>query len=190
MTPLVVTLLWASLLAARHLPQACRDLGNRGRPWQRRARPLVTSLHLTLLWACLHGNLFHALATTPEPSLLASFVGLVLGAAGAAIGALGLHALGRSYYTELAAGPDTRLVTDGIYRLSRHPMRVGLALETLGAVVTAPNWFSLACWVLLVSGQALRTRVEERLLRDHYGEPASRYQRSTPAVLGFPRRPR
>jgi protein-S-isoprenylcysteine O-methyltransferase Ste14 len=70
--------------------------------------------------------------------------------------------------------PD-RLVTTGIFAVSRNPIYVGFGLVLIGEFLVFPNWIPL---VYLVAGMWLFHRQvlrEEQFMRDHYGQEYAAY---------------
>ncbi|MBV9653152.1 MAG: isoprenylcysteine carboxylmethyltransferase family protein [Acetobacteraceae bacterium] len=58
-----------------------------------------------------------------------------------------------------------RVITDGPYRVVRHPMYAGAALLFIGAPLLLGSWWGLAVAPLLIAGTAARAVGEERVLR-------------------------
>jgi protein-S-isoprenylcysteine O-methyltransferase Ste14 len=87
-----------------------------------------------------------------------------------------------SGHVEVQAGH--RLVQSGPYRFVRHPGYTGLLLMALGVVVSYSSLIGLvAIPVLLLPGLAYRMSVEEKLLRDKFGDEYQRYIRQTKKLL-------
>ena len=88
----------------------------------------------------------------------------------------------------LAWGLNTgRLVTSGIYRLSRNPQCVGWLLVLAGSALAGQSWVAL----LLALAYWLSTLVwiprEERVLKHRFGEEYRHYCAETPRYIGLPR---
>ncbi|MGB8509614.1 MAG: isoprenylcysteine carboxylmethyltransferase family protein [Pyrinomonadaceae bacterium] len=81
-----------------------------------------------------------------------------------------------------------RLVTEGPYRIVRHPIytaMLGMLLAT-GIAIAHPLALLPAVVVFLV-GTAIRVRSEEALLREAFGREFENYARRVPAIIPFPR---
>ena len=79
------------------------------------------------------------------------------------------------------------MITDGPYRLIRHPSYAGLLLAVTGVGLVIGNWWSLiSLTVGMAVGLVFRIRVEERaLLRDlgdDYRDYAATHKRLIPFV--------
>ena len=115
---------------------------------------LVAIQLLALGSIALTGPLFAA-----HPALL-----LVEGAAGL----LGLWAIGTMGIGNFNVTPDVkrsaRLVTNGPYRLIRHPMYTALLAGALALVLDAFSPLRLALWLALLTDLVIKLNYEERLL--------------------------
>lgn len=97
-------------------------------------------------------------------------IGGVLVVVGAAVGIMGVRALGKSRSPHPEPLPGAAFVRDGIYAIVRHPLYASLLLVTLGWSVT---WRSLL-GILVSAGLALlldlKSRLEERYLTERFPE--------------------
>ena len=103
--------------------------------------------------------------------------GTLLGLGIVAIAA-GLFEFRRARTTVNPMKPETStaLVTSGIYRLTRNPMYLGLALMLLAVVVFFSNPLGLACIVVFVVWMdVFQIAPEERALRARFGEVFDEY---------------
>lgn len=76
------------------------------------------------------------------------------------------------------------LVTDGPYRFVRHPGYSGFVLMTLGLACGYCSLTGLAATLfLLLPGLTYRMRVEERLLKEQFGEEYQVYSQRTKKLL-------
>src|SRR5881409_1294749 len=79
--------------------------------------------------------------------------------------------LGTNWSITLEVREQHRLITQGVYRLIRHPMYSALVLYSVGQALVIPNWVAgpvnlIAFAVLL----ALRVRAEERMMVEQFGD--------------------
>jgi len=76
------------------------------------------------------------------------------------------------------------LVTDGPYRLVRHPGYTGFVIMALGLCIGYSSLIGLAAVpVLLLPGLAYRMKVEERLLIEQFGEEYRAYARKARRLI-------
>jgi protein-S-isoprenylcysteine O-methyltransferase Ste14 len=108
-------------------------------------------------------------------SELSPWIGVVFCAAGLGLLLWSLISFGRSFRVGIDTDRPGRLVTSGIFALSRNPIYVAFASVLLGEFLIFPNWILLvylgaATW--LFNRQVLR---EEEYLKKHYGEEYADY---------------
>lgn len=113
---------------------------------------------------------------------------VLLGVAGLLAG-WGLWSIGRQMSSQAEVRPDTELVTDGAFRVVRHPLYLSILLLWAGGALALASWFMAACTVALVPLFVARSRLEERILMRHFGGAYGAYMASVPMLLpGWPRR--
>lgn len=96
------------------------------------------------------------------------------------------RSLGEQLRFDAAIGAEHRLIQQGPYRIIRHPVYGSMLclLWAIGAVATPISLFAAATAVFLL-GTEIRVRIEDRLLRDRFGENFTRYRQSTAAYVPF-----
>jgi len=104
-------------------------------------------------------------------------------------GAIGLFAassreLGRNWSLVARMRSDHELIRTGPYSRVRHPIYLGMLLFLLALAVALGHWAQLlvALPVFFV-GTTIRTRIEDGLLEQSFGDSFRDYRRSTPAML-------
>jgi protein-S-isoprenylcysteine O-methyltransferase Ste14 len=98
--------------------------------------------------------------------------------AGAAFGVAGIAAFRRHDTTVDPRSPDeaTTIVSSGIYRYTRNPMYVGLALLLAAGTIALENLAAFVAVPLFVGYlTAYQIRPEERLLFEKFGTPYADY---------------
>jgi protein-S-isoprenylcysteine O-methyltransferase Ste14 len=106
-----------------------------------------------------------------------AWVGVGLCTGGLVILLLSLVSFGSSFRVGIDVDASDKLVTTGMFAVSRNPIYVGFALVLIGQFMVFPNWVPLAYWVggfWLFHRQVLR---EEKFLREHYGDEYAEYCR-------------
>jgi protein-S-isoprenylcysteine O-methyltransferase Ste14 len=116
----------------------------------------------------------------PQIYLPMAMFGLALVVLGTAVNISGRFALGRNWGNQVIIYEDHKLVTNGVYRLVRHPLYAGLIWMFAGAALVFQNWAALAATMLIFyPGVFYRGKQEEKALlaqfpdysqyRDHTG---------------------
>jgi protein-S-isoprenylcysteine O-methyltransferase Ste14 len=117
-------------------------------------------------------------------------VGALTGAVGAAVA---VAAVARFRRVETSVNPvdltkTTRLVTDGVFGVSRNPMYLGLSLLLVGWALwlgSASAWLLPPLFVIVIT--LVQIVPEENSLGRLFGEQYFAYRRRVPRWLGIPR---
>ena len=117
------------------------------------------------------------------PSLLSLAIGVPLVAAGIVLGLMAGRTLGRALTPTPVPIAQAGLRTDGVYALVRHPIYSAICLAAAGFVIAVGSWWTLACSVVLVIFFWLKSRWEDTLLREEYGEEWRTWAGRTGALL-------
>lgn len=141
--------------------------------------PPVAVTVLTGLAMWLTAGYFPSL-DVPAPALWRAAVGVVLAAAGTGFALAGVGEFRRAATTVNPRTPHAsdRLVTGGVYRLTRNPMYVGMLLVLAGWAVALAH-LSSPLYLLLYAVYINRFQIvpEERALAARFGEAFSEYRR-------------
>jgi protein-S-isoprenylcysteine O-methyltransferase Ste14 len=120
---------------------------------------------------------------TPFHLLLASWAGGVLCAAGLALFLAALISFGNSFRVGIDAEHPDKLVTSGIFAVTRNPIYVAFGLVLVGQFLIFPHWVLL---VYATAGFFLlhrQVRREEDFMQSHYGRAFSEYRQRVPRYL-------
>lgn len=78
--------------------------------------------------------------------------------------------------------------TEGIYRISRHPMYLGFLLIYLGTGIASASWvYLLVLTVVLGMYMTVLSIPEERFCLEKYGDAYQKYINRTPRWIGIPK---
>lgn len=109
--------------------------------------------------------------------------GLVLVGCGLALHATARRALGRHWSRTVEIRERQTLVQEGPYARVRHPIYLAVLLLAGGTFLAHPSLARGAvAWGLAV-GLAIKMRMEERTLREAFGEEWVRYAARVPALV-------
>jgi protein-S-isoprenylcysteine O-methyltransferase Ste14 len=125
-------------------------------------------------------------ARIPDAAL-ADWIGLALFWGGVSLRLWSFHTLGQYFTVTVQTTGDQPVVTDGPYRVIRHPGYAALLLIFMAAGLLMGNWWSLICLtVAMTCGLVLRIRVEEGALTqnlgDAYRDYAATHKRLVPLI--------
>jgi len=120
------------------------------------------------------------------PSTLSVVVGAVLVASGVTLGLIAGRRLGRALTPTPVPISGAGLRTDGVYRRVRHPIYSAVLLGVLGFVVAVGSAWSLAWGALILLFFWAKSRWEDSLLHEAYGDEWQRWAATTGALVPLP----
>ena len=122
-----------------------------------------------------------------EPQWLAWTMALLTVAIAAASVVLVIWAarrLGKQWSLGARLVENHALIEDGPYRFVRNPIYTGMFGLLIATGLAVANWFALLVAVVLFAvGTWIRVRIEERLLREAFGERFDDYACRVPALI-------
>ncbi len=91
----------------------------------------------------------------------------------------------KKYFTvDVAIAADQQLVTNGLYKIIRHPAYTGSLLSFLGLGLTISSWVSVAIiFIPILSAFLYRIHVEEKALGEYFGEEYVQYASTTKRLV-------
>ncbi len=142
--------------------------------------PVVGPLVLVVFWISLIDSVS---SVSPAPAS-AVVAGVVMMGVGMGLRYLAIRELGKFFLDEVAMVPGQPLVVRGIYGVLRHPSEAGTLWLVFGGAVMLDSLYGVAAGALLVLPCVCwRTRLEDRMFRDHFGTEFSRYVGEVPAFI-------
>jgi protein-S-isoprenylcysteine O-methyltransferase Ste14 len=115
-------------------------------------------------------------AAAIRPAAVAAWIGLGLLWCGIALRLWSFRTLGRYFTFIVQTSGDQPVITDGPYRVIRHPSYAGMLLAVTGLGLFIGNWLSLASLTIAMAcGLVFRIRVEERALLQNLGDDYRNY---------------
>lgn len=107
------------------------------------------------------------------------WLGVFLYMAGGALRIWPIFILGRRFSGLVAIQPGHELVTDGIYRIIRHPSYLGMFVLMLGWALSFRSGIGVILAAFIIPPMLARIQSEETLLREQFGEEYDAYYRRT-----------
>ncbi len=112
-----------------------------------------------------------------------TWVGIGLVALGLGFAIWARAHLGRNWSAFVTVKQGHELVRSGPYEWVRHPIYTGLLLAALGTAIAQGEWRGLCAVVLACAALWRKLRLEERWMREQFGEAYDRYQAEVPALM-------
>lgn len=103
------------------------------------------------------------------------FIGLSILLTGVVIGVLGLLYLNINFHDNLVIYDHSFLVKTGIYSIIRHPIRLGICLETLALVFFINSFYIIPIYLIYLFLNYKRTTKEEKFLIEAFETEAEKY---------------
>ena len=126
----------------------------------------------------------------PFVILYSIFLPLKLGTAWLYVGLL-IFVLGLAIQVvttiSVANTPLDKPVTQGTYRISRHPIYFGSFLILVGMGIASASWVIMLCALLWIAFFYIVVPAEEHFLVKEYGEVYREYMNRTPRWIGMPK---
>jgi protein-S-isoprenylcysteine O-methyltransferase Ste14 len=121
-----------------------------------------------------------------RPTAIAAWIGLVILWCGIALRFWSFRTLGRYFTFTVQTSSDQPIITDGPYRVIRHPSYAGVLLAVIGLGLYIGNWLSLLILTLAVTcGLVFRIKVEERALLGDVGDAYRTYAATHKRLVPF-----
>ena len=111
------------------------------------------------------------------------WLGVFFYLAGGALRIWPIFVLGRRFSGLVAIQPGHELVTDGIYRVIRHPSYLGMIILMLGWALAFRSGLGVFLAALTVPPLLARIRSEETLLRSKFGSEYDAYRQRTSRLI-------
>ena len=93
--------------------------------------------------------------------------------------------LGENYSQEILIMKDHQLVTNGPFKVIRHPQYLSQMLLDLGAAAATLSFILMPIALIQIPFLFMRASVEDRLLEKHFGENWKSYKQKTGSLLPF-----
>ena len=112
-------------------------------------------------------------------------VGATLTAAGLLFAVWARRHLGRNWSAVVTIRQDHQLITSGPYAIVRHPIYAGVLLALVGSALAVGEWRALLALAIALTSFVRKLRLEERWMREHFGDAYEQYCRRVRALIPF-----
>jgi protein-S-isoprenylcysteine O-methyltransferase Ste14 len=120
----------------------------------------------------------------PESPVL-FWIGWLLATAGLSFTVWARRHLATNWSADVTLKADHELITSGPYALVRHPIYTGLLVGFVGSALALGRWRGIVAVVLMGLAQWRKVRIEERGMRQLFGERYREYERRVSALIPF-----
>jgi protein-S-isoprenylcysteine O-methyltransferase Ste14 len=86
-----------------------------------------------------------------------------------------------------ASSPKDKVITEGLYSVTRNPEYIGLLLMFTGLGIACASWLYLLLTVMLLIMLNANLPAEERYCLHKYGDNYRKYKNTTPRWIGIPK---
>jgi protein-S-isoprenylcysteine O-methyltransferase Ste14 len=90
-------------------------------------------------------------------------------------------------FLNFATSPQDKVITKGLYGVSRNPMYIGMVLMQIGLGITCSSWLYLLLTLVLMILLNANSPAEERFCLYRYGDAYRKYMNKTPRWIGIPK---
>jgi protein-S-isoprenylcysteine O-methyltransferase Ste14 len=144
---------------------------------------VVQAVGFAMIWSFPRPQWWPFNSSTAGESALATLA-VVLACASCLLCLLAVRRLGKHWTCQARVIEGHELMTQGPYALVRNPIYLGIfGLMIASGLVFSRWWTFLGAVVLFLAGNHIRTRAEEKLLRETFGPVFDDYARRVPAFL-------
>ncbi len=113
------------------------------------------------------------------------WIGAALTAAGISFSIWARYHLGRNWSRAVTVMQEHELITNGPYRLARHPIYTGILLALTGSAIALGEWRGLLAVALLFFILLYKLTLEEKWMRETFGNSYEAYAKRTSALVPF-----
>jgi protein-S-isoprenylcysteine O-methyltransferase Ste14 len=144
----------------------------------------LQGLAYAIAWAVRRQPFTPIVAGIEWLELLTTAIAIVVAMGSVLLIMAAVKTLGREWSITARMVEDHKLATEGPYARVRHPIYTGMLGMLIATGLAISHWIALvAAIVIFAIGTLIRVRIEERLLRETFGQCFEEYARQVPAVF-------
>ena len=183
-TVIVCWFVFAAAFLLRKKPKPAKDAINAPKSWlgiglQGLSYGLVWALHRTPMFSPFIGENYVV-------NIILQIVAVVISVSSVFLTMSAIRELGKQWSLEARLVEGHKLVTTGVYSWVRHPIYTAMLGKLIATGIVLSHWLVLTVAVVIfLIGTFIRTRFEERLLGDAFGEEFEKWKTRVPGLIPF-----
>jgi len=147
---------------------------------------ILQGLSYALVWGLPRLPMFSPFVGGYEINIAFQILAVSLSIGSVLLTMAAIRELGRQWSLEARLIEGHKLVMTGPYSYVRHPIYTSMFGKLIATGIVLSNWgVLLIAVVLLLIGTLIRTRFEERLLSNAFGEEFREWKQKVPGLLPF-----
>lgn len=119
----------------------------------------------------------------PNAPRLFLILGVAIQTASLSLAVWARRHLGRNWSAEVRIAVDHQLIRTGPYKNLRHPIYTGVLGMVLGSAIVVNQYHALLGFVILIVAYLRKTRLEEKILLQTFGDEYDAYKHQTWALM-------
>lgn len=120
------------------------------------------------------------------PTFAGFWAGAVITVAGILFAVWARRHIGSNWSSRVTLKHDHQLITSGPYGIVRHPIYTGILTGFIGSAIAIGQVRGAVAFVLVLIALRLKWRLEEKWMRQQFGQTYADYSRRVPAVVPRP----
>jgi len=183
----VVIACWFAFAGAfllRQKPQAAPDAVKAPKSWLGIG---LQGLSYAFVWALQRRPLFSPLIDGYYAlNIILQMVAVLFSVSSVILTMFAIKELGKQWSLEARLVEGHDLITTGPYNLVRHPIYTAMLGKLIATGIVLSHWIALPIAILVfLLGTFIRTRFEERLLSEAFGEQFQKWRARVPGLVPF-----
>lgn len=176
--------IFAGAFLLRKKPPPSKDAVNAPKSWLGIA---LQGLSYAPVWALHRTSMFSPFVDDNYAlNLIVQVIAAALSVGSVVLTMFAIRELGRQWSLEARLVEGHKLVTTGPYDLVRHPIYTAMLGMLIATGIVLSHWaVLLISMAVFLAGTFIRTRFEERLLSDAFGEEFAAWKRRVPGLIPF-----
>lgn len=175
---------FAATFFLRKKPEAAADVKKAPRSW---FGLVLQGAGFALVWAIQRRPYFSPIIDGhPMIGIILDIVAVVIAVSSVRLAMGAVKELGKQWSLQARLIEGHKLVTTGVYSTVRHPIYTAMLGMLIATGLVLSHWIGLVAGILVMFiGTSIRTRLEEGLLKDAFGQEFESWKMRVPGLIPF-----